>query len=119
MTSGKDRLREYFENHVREVLETEELRDVARIVDYQRRIRELRRDEGMQILSHLDDASLRPGEYRLATLERVSTPKQGATRTSLLETVKTAARSEQLQAYAWLIRKFGPLSDDDVSALLN
>jgi 5-methylcytosine-specific restriction endonuclease McrA len=48
----------------------EQIREVAKISDYQRRIRELRNDEGMQIRSHNDRHDLKPGEYILVSLER-------------------------------------------------
>jgi len=47
-------------------METEELRKVAGdITEWARRIRELRTEEGFQILTHNDRNSLRPGQYIL------------------------------------------------------
>ncbi|MBI4591604.1 MAG: HNH endonuclease [Candidatus Rokubacteria bacterium] len=62
--SAKARLREYFKLRPSQVLRKEELQIVAGIADYQRRIRELRQDEGMNIRSNYEDDELRPGDYR-------------------------------------------------------
>jgi len=69
--SARDRLRSYFEDNVGKVLNTKELKDVAGISEYARRIRELRDIEGMQIRSHIDRHDLKPGEYVLESLKRV------------------------------------------------
>jgi hypothetical protein len=117
--SATDRLRRYLEEHVGEIVETERLREVGAVVSYARRLRELREREGMQILSHKDDNSLRPGQYRLVSLERIPVkPPAQPTRRDLLASVRSSSRTEQLRAYAWLTRKFGPLTDDVVSELL-
>lgn len=63
---AKAKLREYFLNHVGEVLETEQLREAAGgISEWARRVRELRNEEGYEILTHNDRADLRPGQYLL------------------------------------------------------
>ena len=67
--SARDRLREYFRAHVGQVIPTRTLRDVAGTSEYARRVRELRNEEGMQIVTHNDRADLRPGEYVLESLE--------------------------------------------------
>ncbi len=73
----------------------------------------------MQILSHLDDNSLRPGQYRLATLDRLKVVKPAKEARALLPLVRTAAREQQFQAYAWLSRKFWrPLTDEEIARLL-
>jgi hypothetical protein len=69
--SGRDKLRSFFEQNLGTVLHTRALREVAGINDYQRRIRELRNEEGMDIISHNDDVSLKPGEYMLRSLKRI------------------------------------------------
>lgn len=53
------------------IVDKEQLADVAGIHEWARRIRELRDDEGLQIHSHHDRPDLKPGEYVLATLERI------------------------------------------------
>ncbi len=69
---AKERLRRFLEQHVGEVLSHDDLQPIGRVSSWPRRLRELREDEGMQILSHLDRADLRPGEYVLVSLERRS-----------------------------------------------
>ena len=75
--SARDRLRAYFEANVGVVLTTQNLAAVANISEYARRIRELRDEEGMQIKTHTDRASLKPGEYILEGLERTPIIGQG------------------------------------------
>lgn len=65
---AKKRLRAYFEANLGKIITTKELSEVAQIHDYQRRIRELRDEDGMQILSHNDRDTLKPNEYLLETL---------------------------------------------------
>jgi len=62
--SAKGRLREYFRLRPNQILTKEELQIVAGITDYQRRIRELRQEERMDIRSNYEDSDLRPGDYR-------------------------------------------------------
>ena len=50
---------------------TQQISEVAEIRDYQRRIRELRNEEGMQIQSYKDRLDLKPSEYILISLERL------------------------------------------------
>lgn len=68
--AARDRIREYLEQHVGKVVTTKTLRRVGGISEYARRIRELRDEEGMQILSHRDRDDLKPGEYVLVSLMR-------------------------------------------------
>jgi hypothetical protein len=67
---ARNRIRTFFEAHLGIVLTTQQIRDVAGISEYARRIRELRDDEGMQIKTHIDRADLKPGEYILESMER-------------------------------------------------
>lgn len=66
---ARTKLRAFFEANLGRVVTTKELSKVAGIHDYQRRIRELRDEDGMQILSHNDRDDLKSNEYRLDTLE--------------------------------------------------
>ena len=75
--SARDRLRAFFEENVGRVIATQELREVARISEYARRIRELRDEEGMPIRSHIDRHNLKPGEYILESLDRVPAVSRG------------------------------------------
>lgn len=63
---ARDRLREYFLANVGRVLSWEELRNAAGgITEWARRIRELRNEEGYQILTNNDRSDLKPGQYLL------------------------------------------------------
>lgn len=66
---AKAKLREFFVNHGGEVLDSETLREVAGTSEWGRRVRELRDDEGMDILSHNDRSDLKPGQYILLSLK--------------------------------------------------
>ncbi len=66
---ARTKLREFFKANVGRIVKTSELSRIAGINDYQRRIRELRDEEGMQIMSHNDRDNLRPDEYILQSLE--------------------------------------------------
>lgn len=69
MAQGKGaraKLREHFLLNIGRVMNSDELRAVAGgITEWARRVRELRTEEGFQILTHNDRASLKPGEYLL------------------------------------------------------
>ena len=67
---ARDRIREYFIANVGQILTTKQIRKVAGINEYARRIRELRDEEGFQIRTHVDRADLKPGQYILETLEQ-------------------------------------------------
>lgn len=63
---SKAKLRAYFLDHVGEVLESDTLQEVSGgASEWARRIRELRNEEGYQILTHNDRADLKPGQYLL------------------------------------------------------
>lgn len=59
-------LRRHFLANVGRIMASEELRQVAgNISEWARRVRELRTEEGYQILTHNDRSELKPGEYLL------------------------------------------------------
>ncbi|NJD01633.1 MAG: HNH endonuclease [Ruminiclostridium sp.] len=62
---ARDKLRQYFLAHLGEVLDSDTLRDIAGISEWARRVRELRNEEGYQILTHHDRSDLKPGQYVL------------------------------------------------------
>lgn len=66
---SKEKLRLYLLEHIGEVLESETLREVAQASEWGRRIRELRDEEGYQILTHNDRSDLKPGQYVLISSE--------------------------------------------------
>ncbi len=66
---ARKKLRAFFEANLGRVVTTTELSRVAGIHDYQRRIRELRTQDGLQVLSHNDREDLKQNEYVLETLK--------------------------------------------------
>lgn len=63
---ARDKLREFFLANVGRVVEWEELREAAGgITEWARRVRELRNEEGLQILTNNDLSDLKPGQYLL------------------------------------------------------
>jgi len=62
---SKAKLRRHFLANIGRVLSSEELREVAKISEWARRVRELRQLEGFEILTDKDRADLKPGEYLL------------------------------------------------------
>ena len=67
---ARDKIRKYFIDNVGKIVTTKQIRKVAGISEYARRIRELRDEEGYQIMSHNDRADLKPGQYVLETTKR-------------------------------------------------
>ncbi len=74
---ARQRILDYLLAHVGEVITNEQLREVAGVSEWARRLRELRDEFGYRILSHNDRASLRPGEYILASAEPVVASTRG------------------------------------------
>lgn len=65
---ARKKLRAFFEAHIGEVVDTYALRKVAGTSEWGRRLRELRDEEGMDIVSHNDRDNLKPGQYMLTDL---------------------------------------------------
>jgi 5-methylcytosine-specific restriction endonuclease McrA len=64
---ARDLLRDHFLANIGRVLDSKDLRKIAGISEWARRVRELREDEGFDIQTHNDRADLKPGEYVLTT----------------------------------------------------
>lgn len=65
---ARDLLRDFFLSNLGKVLGSEELRVASGgISEWARRVRELRNEEGYQILTHNDRSDLKPGQYLLLT----------------------------------------------------
>lgn len=65
-SGARSMLRAHFLANLDRVMNSDELREVAGgISEWARRVRELRTEEGYQILTHNDRSHLRPGEYLL------------------------------------------------------
>jgi len=62
---ARSKLRKYFVAHIGKILESDTLREVAGVSEWARRVRELRNEEGYQILTHNDRSDLKPGQYVL------------------------------------------------------
>lgn len=69
---SKQKILEYFLNNIGRVLESRDIQEAAGgAVEWARRVRELRNEEGYQILSHKDRADLKPNQYILETEARL------------------------------------------------
>lgn len=66
---SRAKLREYFIQNVDKVLDSNILREVAGTSEWARRVRELRNEEGMNIVTHNDRSDLKPGQYLLVDLK--------------------------------------------------
>jgi HNH endonuclease len=65
---ARDKLRDFLFSNIGRVINSDELRAASgNISEWARRIRELRNEEGYQILTHNDRADLKPGQYLLLT----------------------------------------------------
>lgn len=65
---SKEKLRDFFILNVGKILDKDTLRDVAGTSEWGRRVRELRSEEGLNIVTHNDRSELKPGEYLLIDL---------------------------------------------------
>jgi len=66
---SRSKLRDFFVKNVGKVLESDELREIAGTSEWARRIRELRNEEGLNIITHNDRSDLKPGQYMLTDLK--------------------------------------------------
>jgi HNH endonuclease len=63
---SKENIRQFLLANIGRVIESHELQAAANgVVQYSRRLRELRDEEGWRILSHHDTTDLKPGQYLL------------------------------------------------------
>jgi 5-methylcytosine-specific restriction endonuclease McrA len=74
---SKSKLRDYFKENVGYVLDSDTLRDIAGTSEWGRRVRELRNEEGMNIVTHNDRSTLKPGEYMLVDLKPIPSFERG------------------------------------------
>lgn len=71
-SGSKELILKYFLSNIGKVLESKDIQYASGgAVEWARRVRELRNEEGYQILSHKDRVSLKPGQYLLETDVRV------------------------------------------------
>jgi 5-methylcytosine-specific restriction endonuclease McrA len=74
---SRAKLREYFINNAGKILSSDILRKVAGTSEWGRRVRELRNEEGMNIVTHNDRSQLKPGEYLLIDLKPLPAFERG------------------------------------------
>lgn len=74
---SRAKLRDYFTENVGKVLNSDTLRKIAGTSEWGRRVRELRNEEGMNIVTHNDRSELKPGEYLLVSLKPLPAFERG------------------------------------------
>jgi len=62
---SRAKLRDFFMENVGKMLDSDTLREVAGTSEWARRVRELRNEEGLNIVTHNDRSDLKPGQYLL------------------------------------------------------
>jgi hypothetical protein len=76
-SGSKELILNYFLSNIGKVLESKDIQHASGgAVEWARRVRELRNEEGYQILSHKDRIELKPGQYLLETTVRVPSFKR-------------------------------------------
>src|SRR5216683_750758 len=69
---SRQRILDFLLANIGRIIEGDEIRVASgNVSEWARRVRELRDEEGYQILTHRDRADLKPGEYLLETVKRV------------------------------------------------
>lgn len=69
---SKQRILEFFLQNVGKVLTSREIQEASGgASEWARRVRELRNEDGYQILTHKDRANLKPNHYLMETIERL------------------------------------------------
>lgn len=86
---SKKLILDFFLSNIGRVIESKELQEASGWkAEWARRVRELRDEEGYQILSHKDRSDLKPGQYLLETAKRRPAFQRGIskeTRAAVLE----------------------------------
>ena len=78
---ARDKLRSHFLANVGRVMSVDELRLVAGdITEWARRVRELRNEEGYQILTHNDRSDLKQGQYLLENSKPIPAFQRGVSK---------------------------------------
>ena len=89
---SKQLILEFFLHNIGHVLESRDIQLASGgAVEWARRVRELRNEDGYQILSHKDRADLKPNQYLLETIKRVP----------------AFARSISKETRAWVLERNG------------
>ncbi|GAA5265618.1 hypothetical protein ACOSOMT5_P2045 [Acidiphilium sp. MT5] len=101
---AKRRLLAHFLANIGRVMDRDELRPIANNrSEWARRVRELRDEQGYQILSHSDRADLKPGQYLMISAER----KEAAERAISKET-----RARVLELYGSVCYSCGAIAGE-------
>lgn len=74
---SRSKLRQFFQDNLHKVLEANTLREIAGTSEWARRVRELRNEEGMNIVTHNDRSDLKPGQYILIDLKPLPAFERG------------------------------------------
>ena len=74
---SRAKLREFFIANVGKILDSDTLREVAGTSEWARRVRELRNEEGLNIVTHNDRSDLKPGQYLLVSLKPLPAFERG------------------------------------------
>jgi HNH endonuclease len=91
-SSSKQRILEFFLENLGQVVESRAIQKASGgAVEWARRVRELRNEDGYQILSHKDRADLKPNQYLLGTSKRLP----------------AFSRSVSKQTRAWVLERNG------------
>ncbi len=69
---SKQKILEFFLQNIGKILESREIQEASGgASEWARRVRELRNEDGYQILTHKDRANLKPNQYLMETIERL------------------------------------------------
>jgi HNH endonuclease len=100
---ARKKLLDHFLANIGRIMDSTELRAVAGSSEWGRRIRELRDEQGFQILTHNDRADLKPGQYVMISTE----PKLSAERAVSKET-----RAKVLDLYGSVCYSCGAIAGE-------
>ena len=75
---SKQRILEFLIANIGRVIDSKELQEASGwAAEWARRVRELRNEQGYQILSHKDRSDLKPGQYLMLTKKRLPAFERG------------------------------------------
>jgi 5-methylcytosine-specific restriction endonuclease McrA len=74
---SRTKLRNYFIENVGKIVDSDTLREIAGTSEWARRVRELRNEEGFNILTHNDRSNLTVGQYLLVDLKPLPAFERG------------------------------------------
>jgi 5-methylcytosine-specific restriction endonuclease McrA len=105
---SKERIRQFLRANIGRVITSIEIRDAAgsEVSEWARRVRELREDEGWPILTHNDNAGLKPGQYLL----KEEPPKRSAV--SFSRNISAKLRAEVLDRNGFTCQMCGLTPSD-------